>query len=157
VQVDVDNATNDAVAGLANVTYGGTLIVTNIGVNQLAGGETFQLFSASGAATGNFSSIVVLPATGVTNATFNPATGILTISAPSIPTASTNLVFTVSAGNVNLSWPSNYLGWSVQAQTNSLGTNWVTILGTAGVTATHFPIDPSNAAVFYRLYYLPAP
>jgi autotransporter-associated beta strand protein len=156
VQVDDDSSTNDSVAGLANVTYGGTLVVTNVGVNQFAGVESFQLFSASGTTTGNFSSIVVLPSTGVTNATFNPATGILTISSDSsIPSTPTNLLSSVSGGSMNLRWPSNYLGWSLQVQTNNLGTNWVTLPGSQGVTATNIPIDPANGAVFYRLFYQP--
>ena len=74
------------------------------------------------------------------------------------PTAPTNLTFSVSGGNLNLSWPTNYLGWSLQAQTNSLGTglstNWVTIPGTESVTATNFPAVLTNGAVFYRMFYL---
>jgi fibronectin-binding autotransporter adhesin len=162
VQVNGDNATSSSVAGLANVTYGGVLIVTNLGENQLAGGETFQLFNAAGTAAGNFSSIIIQPTTGATNAVFNPATGVLTINGnSSIPTTPTNLIFTIAGGNVNLSWPGNYLGWSLQVQTNSLGTNWIigtnwiTIPGSEGVTVMNFPIDTTVGAVFYRLHYQP--
>ncbi len=153
----IASTNNDAVAGLTAVAYAGTLTVTNSGASPLAGGETFQLFSATGSKTGNFSSVVILPNTGATNGTFNPATGLLTINSL-IPTAPTNLTFSVSGGNLNLSWPTNYLGWSLQAQTNSLGTglstNWVTIPGTESVTATNFPAVLTNGAVFYRMFYL---
>jgi hypothetical protein len=50
---------------------------------------------------------------------------------------------------------SNYLGWSLQVQTNSLnaglGTNWHTIPGSESVTVTNLPLGPANRAVFYRL------
>jgi autotransporter-associated beta strand protein len=159
VRVNKDTATNDLVTGLADVSYGGTLTVTNLGATALAGGETFQLFSATGTKTGNFSSIVILPTTGATNGTFDPATGILTInSGVIIPTTPTNLTFSVTGGNtVNLSWPSNYLGWSLQVQTNSLSTglsnNWFTVAGSASVTETNFPVVTTNGAVFYRMFY----
>ena len=89
--------------------------------------------------------------------TFNPATGLLTINSL-IPTAPTNLTFSVSGGNLNLSWPTNYLGWSLQVQTNGLGTglstNWVSVPGTESVTSTNFPAVLTNGAVFYRMFYL---
>jgi len=153
-----DTLTSDRVTNVVDITYSGSLIVTNLGANALAGGETFQLFSATGTKTGSFSSVTVLPATGATG-TFDPATGVLTISVPpSIPTTPTNLTFNVSGGSVNLSWPSNYLGWSLQVQTNTLGvglgTNWFTIPGTDQVTSTNFPVSPANPSVFYRMFYV---
>jgi len=155
VQVNKDDSSKDLVAGLVDVTYGGTLTVSNIGVNPFAGGETFQLFSASGAKSGNFSSIVIQPSNGATGS-FDPASGTLTISV-SIPTTPTNLTFSATNGNLNLSWPSNYLGWSLQMQSSSLAkglsTNWTTIVGSESVTSTNFPINGTNGAVFYRLFY----
>ena len=61
----------------------------------------------------------------------------------------------VSGNSLNLSWPADHLGYRLQVQTNSLSTNWVTIPGSAGVTATNFPINPANHAAFYRLFYQP--
>ncbi len=161
VRVNNDNAAKDWVTGLTEVSYGGALIVTNLGATALAGGETFQLFGASGAKSGNFSSIVILPATGATNGIFDPNTGILTINSatPPIPTTPTNLTFTVTSGTINLSWPSNYLGWRLQTQTNALGTglgtNWFPVPGSEQVTATNLPVVTTNDAVLYRLYYEP--
>jgi autotransporter-associated beta strand protein len=51
---------SDRVIGLSGVSYGGALVVTNIGGGTLATGDTFMLFSAGGY-SGNFSSIT-LPA-----------------------------------------------------------------------------------------------
>ena len=73
----------------------------------------------------------------------------------SVPSAPTNITWSVSGGNLHLSWPSNYLGWILQGQTNApnkgLGTNWVDISGSAAVTSTNLPISPANPSVFYRL------
>jgi len=82
-------------------------------------------------------------------------------SAPSVtpPTTPTNLIFTVSNNGLTLSWPANYLGWVLQAQTNplttGLGTNWVTVPGSSLVTTTNVPLVATNPAVFYRLMYQP--
>jgi autotransporter-associated beta strand protein len=81
---------------------------------------------------------------------------ILTVnSAVTIPTTPTNITFSVSGGNLNLSWPSNYLGWSLQTQTNILSTNWITIPGCESITATNFPLGATNRAKFYRMHYQP--
>jgi len=71
------------------------------------------------------------------------------------PTTPTNLVFSVSNNNLVLSWPSNYTGWLLQMQTNTLaqglGTNWTTIPGSDTNHFSVVPINPINSAVFYRL------
>ncbi len=51
---------NDAVTVAGNFTYGGTLVVTNIGGLALVGGDSFQLFNAS-AHAGAFNSLVLPP------------------------------------------------------------------------------------------------
>src|SRR5262249_25662644 len=69
--------TNDAVVGLTSVSYGGALVVSNLGPSALVGGETFQLFNIGG--SGNFTSINP-PLTGGLSWNFNPATGILSVA-----------------------------------------------------------------------------
>ena len=59
VGLNAETGTSDRVIGLSNVLYAGTLSLTNL-AGSLAGGQTFQLFSAAGF-SGNFNSI--LPAT----------------------------------------------------------------------------------------------
>jgi autotransporter-associated beta strand protein len=71
--------------------------------------------------------------------------------------ASATLSNSVSGSTLTLSWPADHLGYSLQAQTNSLssglGTNWVTLPGSASVTTTNLPINNVNPTVFYRLVY----
>jgi hypothetical protein len=80
-----------------------------------------------------------------------------------VVTVNTNpvpIVFSVSAGSLNLSWPSDHLGWQLQVQTNGLsnGLNlapnaWFTVSGSSGVTNETFTVNPANGTVFYRLTY----
>ena len=64
----------------------------------------------------------------------------------------------MSGSTLTVTWPATHLGWSLQAQTNSLAVgianNWVTIPGTASVTSTNLTINPANGTVFYRLFYV---
>jgi len=78
---------------------------------------------------------------------------------PQIPTDPTILNYSVGSGILTLSWPLNYLGWSLQVQTNSLtvgiNTNWFTLPGSEMVTSTNYGMNGTNGAVFYRLIYKP--
>jgi len=95
----------------------------------------------------------------VTSPAFLAGPGGLLVKSP-IATNPTNLVFSISGRNLNLSWPTDHLGWTLQQQTNSLssglGTNWVTVPGSTGRTTTNIPMDSTKPAVFYRLA-LPQP
>ena len=84
----------------------------------------------------------------------------LALYTPPVSGPSTTMVpvtTSVSAGNLNLAWPSDHLGWRLQVQTNTLGaglgTNWNTVTGSTSVTNVTIPVNPANGAVFYRLTY----
>ncbi len=110
--ITLNSGANSKVAGLASITYGGTLTVTNIG-GALHPGDTFTLFSAA-AWSGNFATVT---GSGVA-LNFNPTNGVLTVVAV-LPTAPTNIYYTVHPGSLTVNWPANYTGWILQAQTNS--------------------------------------
>lgn len=63
IELDKSANTNDLIRGLTSVTYGGSLVVTNLG-GTLAANDTFKLFSA-GSYNGSFSSIAWPALTGV--------------------------------------------------------------------------------------------
>ena len=63
------------------------------------------------------------------------------------------LSFGMATNGIQFSWPSTNTGWQLQAQTNSLGTNWVTLPGSSATNLILIPINPTNGAVFYRLVY----
>ena len=58
--------------------------------------------------------------------------------------------------HLQLSWPTNCLGWELQAQTNppgaGLGTNWFPVAGSTNNAQMSIPINPNNPSVFYRLH-----
>jgi hypothetical protein len=71
---------------------------------------------------------------------------------------STNVTFSLQGGDtVQLSWPSDHIGWRLQEQTNSLstglGTNWVTMSDSSVTNQLFIPINPANGSVFFRLVY----
>jgi hypothetical protein len=60
------------------------------------------------------------------------------------------------SGNVlQLSWPANYIGWTLQAQTNApgvgIGTNWGTVSGSITTNQIFIPIDPTTGSMFLQL------
>ena len=133
------------------MTYGGTLTVTNL-AGTLALGDHFTLFSP-GTSASSFSSIIGSPGLGLA---YTFANGVLSVvNGPA--TNPTNIVFAVNGNTLTLSWPADHLGWTLQAQTNSLGvgvsTNWVRVPGSSSVISTNIIMNPTNPTVFYRLVY----
>jgi hypothetical protein len=144
--------TNDQLIVTGTLTFGGTLVVTNLS-GTLAAGDRFQLFQA-GSIAGSFSSSS-LPtlSPGLAWNTSNLNNGLLSV----VQTTRTNLVWNVSGTNLNLSWPAGYTGWRLQVQTNGLdaglGTNWVDVSGSSLTNNVALPVDATEGSVFYRLIY----
>jgi hypothetical protein len=144
------------IASTVTVSPGATLTVNNIGSTNLVAGDTFTLFSAP--ITGSFNTVNLpsLPNSNVfwTNQLAVNGT-ISVVSAVIVNPESTNITFSVSAGSLSLSWPADHIGWTLQAQTNTLGTglgtNWVNVPDSSLTNALSFPISTGNGAVFYRL------
>jgi len=145
--------TGDQVVGLTQVNYGGALVVNNVGSDQLQVSDTFHLFSAGGY-NGSFAS-VSLP--GPYLWATNLAAGTITVTGLGVATNPTNVVAVVIGGSLQLTWPADHTGWSLQAQTNTLaaglGTNWVTVAGSTTTNQVTVPISSANGSVFYRITY----
>ncbi len=103
---------SDRIVCAGNITYGGTLIVTNTTGAAWTTGDSFFLFTGSGTRTGNFTNIMVQPPLNGLNAVFNPTNGAL--------------IFTTSSGFTPM--PVTFLAtgaiWKYFALTNDLGTAW---------------------------------
>jgi fibronectin-binding autotransporter adhesin len=141
---------------------GATLIVTNIG-GTLITDSTFQLFS--GGVTG-FGS-VSLPATDATGLiTYTWQNNIATTGSikllSGMSAASAPITSAISGGGatLDLSWPADHRGWTLQCQTNTLNvgitSTWYGVPGSTTNIAHTVPIVPGNPTVFYRLT-LPLP
>lgn len=151
VEVNQTAATSDLVTGLNNVTYGGTLVVTNLS-GTLTAGNQFTLFSAANP-TNNFSSISGTPGANLVW-NFNPTNGVLSVVG-TMATNPTNITAVVSGSTLTLSWPEDHLGWILQTQTNGLDsgltTNWVDVAGSEASTTNIITMDPANPTVFFQL------
>ncbi|MBC8095538.1 MAG: autotransporter-associated beta strand repeat-containing protein, partial [Akkermansiaceae bacterium] len=151
VDINKTAVTRDQVSGLANVTYGGTLVVSNL-AGTLNLGDSFTVFNTA-AHTGNFTSVTGNAGPGRAFS-FDPALGAITIIAGTATTP-TNITFSVSGGNLTLDWPQSHVGWILQSQTNALsaglGTNWVDVASSSTTNSVSLPINSANPTVFFRL------
>jgi alpha-L-fucosidase 2 len=79
------------------------------------------------------------------------------VSAQPVSLAPPLFNFAVNGSQIQLIWPQDHTGWSLQAQTNSSGngisTNWVTIPASTLTNQMAFPIGLTNGSVFFRLVY----
>ncbi|HWI56982.1 MAG TPA: autotransporter-associated beta strand repeat-containing protein, partial [Bacillota bacterium] len=160
VQVNSGVAPSSDLVNAGSVTYGGTLVVQNLGP-ALTAGNSFKLFSAT-AYSGAFAEILpAKPAAGLVWDTSKLAVDGTLAVLQGIPLTPTNITATVTANTLKLSWPAEYIGWRLEAQTNSLTTGlsgqWVVVPESTATNEMSFPIDPSQPTVFYRLGYQVAP
>lgn len=149
MELNATTGTNDLVRGLTSVTYGGTLTLSNL-AGTITASNTFKLFSAN-SYSGSFATLS--PANPGAGLAWNTNTLTTDGTIRAVSTAATALSTARSGNQLTLSWPTDHIGWRLQAQTNSLGTNWFDV---ANSTATnHMGFTPGSAAtcVFYRLRY----
>lgn len=155
--MEVNNAaaTNDLLAAVGTVTYGGTLTITNINATAYTNNQVLKLFSAGGYA-GSFSNIV-FRGVAVYDTSKLTVDGTIKVAAP-LSTAPTNLTATVTDGNtLVVGWPLNHTTWRLLAQTNAPGLgltpSWFEVPGSASTNQMLMPLDPAAGSVFYRLVY----
>jgi subtilisin family serine protease len=153
--LEVNNAagTNDSLFVTGSLHYGGTLGITNVSGTPYTNGQVLKLFNAGGGYTGGFAAIE-FPGVAVYDAANLLVDGTITVIS-ALPASPPALTVAASDGHLMLAWPAAYLGWLLQAQTNSpgigLGTNWVILSASAGTNQFTVPVDPANGSVFYRL------
>ena len=135
------------------MSYGGSLVVSNSGATPLTVGTVYQLFNSASAGLNNFTSVTLLPAG---SATFNPATGQLTINSVSKP--SFNPPFT-SGGNLILTGGGGTPGggYTVLTTTNVAAplVTWTTntsgVFTGSGTFSNAIPINVSEKARFFSV------
>jgi autotransporter-associated beta strand protein len=155
MELDAASRTNDLVTGMASVTYGGQLVLSNLS-GTFAARDSFKLFNA-GHYTGSFGSIVWPNLTGSLYWTNLLAVdGTIAVVSP-VNTAPTNITYVLNGNTLQLSWAGDYTGWRLEVQTNTLaagvGTNWVTVPGSTTTNLLLLPISDVQGSVFYRLAY----
>jgi len=139
MEINKAAATNDLVTGLKDVAYAGTLTISNTSATPLAGGDSFTLFNASGARTGTFDGITILPPQTL-EASFDPTNGAVTFAA--LPPGTD--AFTVFGNSSNNILP-------VLANDNGSGLSLVGVAnpphGTAAINGTNILYSPATGYV----------
>ena len=131
---------------------------SNPGAFYLANGASLYLNSGGTYAVGAlYTNNVALPDGVYTSSNlpgFVTGTNVLQV-------VSIKISCSLSGSNLTLSWPSTYLGWTLQEQTNSLtvgrNANWVNLAGSENVTYTNILISPATPTAFFRLRSTPLP
>jgi hypothetical protein len=159
-QLDRASATTSGrIAAPAVDVTGATISVTNIGPD-LVTGDSYQLFSISISGT---PAAVNLPvqnqAATITYIWTNKLAidGTIEVLSGANATSSsrTNITAVFSGNTLNLSWPADHTGWTLQ--TNSVGItstdSWFPLAGSTATNHVVLTVDPAQANVFYRLVY----
>ena len=143
--IKTNNATATAATGTMTFKSGGSALGSPGVTNGVA---TFQ---TSGLPTGTSSITAEYSGDSAYLASVSSALPQVVQSAG--PTTLPTVSYSVNGTTLTLSWPADYLGWTLQGQTNAagIGAGWGDIPGTALVTSTNLPVMPANPAVFYRL------
>jgi hypothetical protein len=147
--------TNDVILVTSNLTYGGVLQINRSVAAPLTNGQSFKLFNAA-TYSGSFASIATTAAGQFITWNTNqlPVSGTISVASATANNP-TNITATVSGGTVQLTWPGDHLGWTLQ--TNSVGLaatgSWFPVPGSASVTNITVTINHSLTNVFYRLAY----
>jgi hypothetical protein len=125
-------------------------------------GDTFKLFT--GTLSGSFGVVDLITNDVVNNKVYTwtdntAVNGSITVAsvAQLVDTTPTNLIGTVSGGQITLSWPASHIGWQLQGQTNSLSvgisTNWFNVAGSTTTNQIILPANTTDGAVFFRMIY----
>lgn len=152
-QVQIFNFAPDGDPGLT--TFSGVNTATLNNLPGAAGTNTYGEFATgSFTATGPDEMILWNGAgssyTVVCSIFVSDVTGVVATNVVNMRTSVTN-------GSMQLSWPPDHLGWTLQEQivapTKGLGTNWVDVSGSTAVNSESIPISATNGSVFFRLKY----
>ncbi len=147
--VQVFNYAGDNDTGLT--TFSGTPSVTlstEVGGVVTQGQFATGSFTATGTSEsftwhGDGSAYTVLGAISVQD-----VTGVVATNAISLMSSAAN-------GTLQITWPPDHTGWTLQEQVNptgvGLGANWVNVPGSASVNSFNIPVARTNGCVFLRL------
>ena len=146
---------DQVVSSLATITYGGTLIVTNIGAS-LHAGDTFTLFSGGGLSAASFSTIT-LPnyyAWNTNNLGVNGSISVSAVSPPAITNADFSLL--LSNGTITLNAANGVPGGQVVVlTTTNLLNSWTPVVTNTfdpnGNLSQAITVDPTLPQSFYML------
>ena len=138
----------------ADLTASNVLIVNGLTYQVLTSGVPSLAITNLGVGATNVLKFLITAQDAITT---NLYTVNLTQLASTVNTNTFAIGSSVSGTNLNLTWPSDRLGWKLWTQTNALssglGTNWSLWPNSTTVTNVSIPINPANPSVFFRMTY----
>ncbi len=145
---------NSTIRTVGNLTFANSTI--NVTNGPGFGPGIYTLFTFTGNESGTYA-LGSMPA-GFNEILTNVPNQMLLIPNATGPSlAPVSLVCSNAGPSLSLSWPQDHIGWLLQEQTNStrvgLGTNWITLSGSAMTNKYTLPINITNGCVFLRLEY----
>jgi hypothetical protein len=88
---------------------------------------------------------------------FGESANSLEAGAQAVSTIPPQLNLVAGAGQIQLNWPADHLGWRLETQTNAiaagLGTHWTTVPGSTQTNQIFMPINAATGGAFFRLVY----
>jgi hypothetical protein len=132
-----------------------TITTTFWGTTFANGSNITQTVTDTNYCYTNYDTFVMRLNTGATTATNWTLSSFQVVT---ITTSSGSPIITnsLSDGNLTLSWSSDYIGWNLESQTNTLNAglsaNWVIVAGSSTTNKVVMPVDTSAGAVFFRLH-----
>jgi len=159
MELDRANSANSGriVAPSINVN-GATITVTNIGTD-LVTGDIFQLFSVPVTGTPAAVNLPVQNQAATityvwTNKLAIDGTIKVLSGASPVNTTPTNMTVVTSGNTLDISWPADHTGWTLQTNsTGLLSPSWFPYPGSTATNRIVITIDPTKPNVFYRLVY----
>ena len=143
--------------GTLTLSAGTVFNVNNPGAALAAG--TYKIISKSTAGTvaGTLPPVTVSGgvAAGATVSLNLVNAELYLVVTPPVNTTPTNFTASVSGNTLNLSWPANHLGWTLQTNSVSLAASnqWFPYPGSTAVTNLTINIDSTKTNVFFRMVY----
>jgi len=140
----------------SNVAVNGNCAVKTTGTSGLAASNSYPLISYSGTLSG-FANLQLQMPSGWRGTLVNGASQIVLANVAAIATNLPPLSVGITNGLLQINWPSDHIGWRLQAQTNSLnaglGTNWTDLPPATSTNQITISIGTTNGSVFFRLVY----
>jgi hypothetical protein len=88
---------------------------------------------------------------------FGESANSVTVSAQPVSLAPIQLGFNVVGQQMQISWPQDHTGWTLEIKTNSdnsgLGSDWVRVPASQMTNQAVLPVDPARGSAFFRLVY----
>jgi hypothetical protein len=156
------NLTATAGDGQVALNWQTTAAATSYKVKRSTAGGGPYTTIATGVMTNNYLDVNVLDGTAyyfvvsAVNASGESGNSAQVVAHPA-STAPMQAGFAVTGNQLGITWPPDHAGWQLQVQTNppatGMGTNWITVPGTADTNSFSVPINQNNGSIFYRLIY----